>query len=126
MTKSYSIDLRERVIAHVEEGHTCRAAARAFNVSASFAVKLVSRWRETGSPAPARQGRPPGGGKLAPHRDFLIERVEKTPDITMPELAAASDAECGVQVSPASLSRFLCAAGFTYKKNTSGHGTRTH
>ena len=125
MTKSYSIDLRERVIAHVEDGHTCRAAARVFNVSASFVVKLISRWRATGSPVPARQGRPPGGGKLAPHRDFLIERVEKTPDITMPELAAELNAICGVQASPASLSRFLCAAGFTYKKNTSGHRTRT-
>jgi len=125
MTKSYSIDLRERVIAHIEDGHTCRATARAFDVSASFAVKLVSRWRATGSTAPARQGRPPGGGKLAPHRDFLIERVEKTPDITMPELAAELDAICSIQVSPASLSRFLCAAGFTYKKNTSGFGART-
>ncbi len=124
MTKSYSIDLRERVIAHVEDGHTCRAAARTFNVSASFAIKLVSRWRATGSAAPARQGRPPGGGKLAPHRDFLIERVENTPDITMPELAAELEAERGVRVVPASLSRFLCAAGFSYKKNTSGHGTR--
>ena len=46
MTKSYSIDLRERVIARIEEGHTCRAAARAFNVSASFAVKLMASWHE--------------------------------------------------------------------------------
>jgi transposase len=34
----------------------------------------------------------------------------------MPELAAALAAERGVKASPASLSRFLCRAGFTYKK----------
>jgi transposase len=34
----------------------------------------------------------------------------------MPELAAVLAAERGVQASPASLSRLLCRAGFTYKK----------
>ncbi len=120
MTKSYSSDLRERVVFYVEAGHSRRAAARAFDVSASFAVKLLASWRKTGSTAPARQGRPPGGGKLAPHRDFLIKRVEDKPDITMPELAGELEEARGVLVSPASLSRILCAAGFTYKKNTAG------
>jgi hypothetical protein len=43
--------------------------------------------RATGSLAPARQGRPPGGGKLAPYRELLIGWVERDEDITMPELA---------------------------------------
>ena len=50
------------------------------------------------------------------HREFLIAQVEKRPDITMPELAAVLQAEQGVTASPASLSRLLCRAGFTYKK----------
>jgi len=66
-----------------------------------------------------------GGGKLAGHRDFLIAQVEKRPDITMPELAAELEAERGVKASPASLSRLLCRAGFTYKKNAAGDGART-
>ena len=73
---------------------------------------------------PAKQGRPSGGGKLASHRDFLIAQVEKHPDITMPELAAILEAGRGVTASPASLSRLLCRAGFTYKKNAGGGATR--
>jgi transposase len=117
--------LRERVVDFVEAGHSRRAAANHFGVSASFAVKLLSRLRNTASLAPAKQGRPCGAGKLAAHRDFLIGRVEKHPDMTMPELAAALETEAAVRVSPASLSRFLCKAGFTYKKNASGGGART-
>ncbi len=125
MGKSYSSDLRSRVAGFVDAGHSRRQAARHFGVSPSFAVKLALRRRKTGSYAPARQGRPAGGGKLGPHRAFLIERVEKRPDITMPELAAVLEARRGVKASPASLSRVLCKAGFTCKKNTSGGGART-
>ena len=122
MGQGYSLDLRERIVARVAAGHSRREAARHFGVSDSCAIKLVQRVRATGSPEPARQGRPPGGGKLQAHQAFLIGRVEARPDITMPELAAALEASCGVTASPASLSRVLCQAGFTYKKSPDGHG----
>jgi transposase len=109
MGKSYSLDLRERIIDFVGCGGSRRQAASHFSVSL----------------APAKQGRPSGGGKLANHRDFLIAQVEKRPDVTMPELAALLEAERGVTASPASLSRLLCRAGFTYKKNAAGDGART-
>jgi transposase len=125
MGKSYSADLRERVIRIVSGGRSRREAAAHFEVSASFAVKLLARHRKTGFSAPAKQGRPPGGGKLSRHRGFLIRRVEEKPDITMPELAAELEAACHIKASPASLSRFLCKAGFTYKKNTDGIRART-
>jgi transposase len=72
MGKSYSSDLRERVIAYVENGHSRREAARHFGVSPSFAVKLLARWQKTKACEPGQQGRPRGGGKLGPHRAFLI------------------------------------------------------
>jgi transposase len=125
MGKSYSADIRDRVVRLVSAGHSRRQAAAHFEVSPSFAVKLLARHAKTGVSAPSKQGRPAGGGKLAKHRGFLIARVEKQPDITMPELAAALEAEAAVKVDPASLSRFLCKAGFTYKKNASGSGART-
>ena len=93
MGKPYSIDLRERVQAEVASGQSRRAAARRYDVSASFAVKLADRVSRTGSAEPARQGRPPGGGKLAPYLTALLEWVEAEPDITMPELAAKLEAE---------------------------------
>jgi transposase len=120
MGKPYSIDLRERVQAEIESGRSRRAAARRYNVSPSFAVKLAARASRTGSAAPARQGRPPGDSKLAPYMTALIGWVEAAPDITMPELAAKLLAEKGVTTHPASLSRVLLKAGFSVKKNASG------
>src|SRR5689334_24371525 len=124
MGKPYSIDLRERVQAAVDGGQSRRAAARHYAVSASFAVKLADRVSRTGSAEPARQGRPPGGGKLAPHLALLLEWVDAEPDITMPELAAKLKAEKNVTAHPASLSRVLLKADYSFKKNTAGLGGR--
>ena len=125
MTRSYSLDMRVRVIAFVEAGHSRRAAARHFGVSDSFAIKLLHRPARAGSPAPARQGRPCGTGKLAPCEGFLVQVVEAQPDIVMPELAARLLDQQGVRAQPATLSRFLCRRGFTYKKIPEGGGVRT-
>ena len=125
MGKSYSGDLRERVVRFVAGGRSRRQAAAHFEVSPSFAVKLLARHTKTGDSTPAKQGRPPGGGKLSRHREFLIRRVEEKPDITMPELAEELEGAFRIKASPASLSRFLCKAGFTYKKNANGLGART-
>ncbi|GEO19408.1 hypothetical protein MAE02_71040 [Microvirga aerophila] len=125
MGHCYSLDLRMRVAAFVEAGHSCRTAARHFGVSDSCAIKLMQRQRRFGSPAPARQGRPPGGGKLVPYETFLIQAVEAHPAITMPELAARLLDENGIIAAPAMLSRFLCQRGFSYKKIPDGGGVRT-
>ena len=120
MGKPYSIDLRKRVQAAVASGQSRRAAARHYDVSASFAVKLADRVSRTGSADPARQGRPRGGGKLSPYLTSLLEWVDAEPDITMPELAAKLKAEKAVTAHPASLSRALLKAGLSFKKNTAG------
>ena len=125
MGKPLSADLRERIVAEVNGGKSRRGAAARFGVAASTAVRLQARYEETGSVAPARIGRPKGSGKLGTHRDFIIARVEDRPDITMPELAALLLAERGIEVDPSNLSKFLCKAGFTYKKNAAGIGERT-
>ena len=124
MGKPHPIELRERVQAEIESGESRRGAAARFKVSASFAVKLAARVARTGSAEPARQGRPPGGGKLAPYLRIVIDWVEADPDITMPELAAKLWAEEGVAAHPASLSRVLIRAGFSVKKNAAGLGDR--
>ena len=124
MGKPHPIELRERVHDEIASGQSRRFAAERFKVSASFAVKLAARVARTGSAEAARQGRPPGRGKLAPHVPMLVRWVEGEPDITMSELAAKLLAETGVKAHPASLSRVLIEAGFSRKKNTSGLGDR--
>ena len=54
MGHCYSLDLRVRVADFVEAGHSCRAAAQHFDVSESFAIKLVRRT----AAIPARRHRP--------------------------------------------------------------------
>ncbi len=120
MGKSYSSDLRVRVYGAIEDGASRRDAARRFGISASTSVRIAQRVSATGSVAPARQGRPPGGGKLAPYAAILVRWVEEKGDITMPELAAKLAAEHGVVAHPASLSKFLIRQGFSVKKNTAG------
>src|SRR5271157_6425707 len=56
MPKSYSGDLRERVIEAAELGTSRREAAERFEVSVSSAVKWLQRWRESGSAAPKPRG----------------------------------------------------------------------
>lgn len=119
MARSYSLDLRVRVAGEVEAGHSRRAAARRFGVSASTGVRIAKRKELTGSVEPSRIGRPAGSGKLWAYAADLIGWVKANNDITMPELAAKLEEKRGVTAHPASLSRFLIKQGLTFKKNAS-------
>ena len=123
MPHPLSNDLRERVVAYIEAGHSCHEAAAHFDTSVSFAVNLMRRWRETGRIDP----RPRGGfrhGKLAPHRDFILAAVAARNDITMPELAEALAEARGVTADPSNFSKLLIACGLSFKKNPAGQRTR--
>jgi len=123
MPKAYSLDLRERVASFVTAGNSCNCAATHFNVSVSFVVRLMQALARTGSLEPK-----PGGGwrhsKLEPHRDFLLATIADKHDITMRELASELAAK-GTSVAPASISRWFIRNGYSYKKNTVGHRTRS-
>lgn len=125
MGKATSADLRARMVRSMARGQSRRSVADRFEVAPSTAVRLQARYIATGSIAPAKQGRPKNSGKLGPYREFLIEKVEAQPDITMPELAAWLEAEHGVAADPSNLSKLLCRAGFTFKKNRAGGRERT-
>ena len=122
---AHSQDLRVRVAQAVSEGQSRRSAARRFAVSASSAIRWAARAAATGEATALKTGRPAGRGPLSDHLDFLVAAVEQSPDVTMPELAERLLAERGVAAHPASLSRLLCQAGFTYKKTADGVGMRT-
>src|SRR5258707_4955135 len=59
MGRAYSLDLRERVVAAVAAGESCRAVAATFKVSVASVVKWSQRFRVTGSAA----ARPVGGNR---------------------------------------------------------------
>lgn len=125
MPHPLSNDLRERVVAYVEAGHSCHEAAAHFDTSVSFAVNLMRRWRETGRVDP----KPRGGfrhGKLGVHRDFILAAVAAHSDITMPELAAELSKAKGVKADPSTLSKFLIGCGLSFKKKPCGHPNKTN
>ena len=115
MAKTLSDDLRERVIAAVRGGASCREAARRFGISASSAVKWWQRWRERGTVAPDRRGKPPVR-KLAPHRALILATLEAQPDLTLEQLRRRL-ADEGILVGYGSLWRLLDDEGISFKKN---------
>ncbi len=124
MPQALSNDLRKRVVGFIEAGHSCHEASDHFGTSVSFAVNLMSLYRETGSAEPrARGGK--RHGKLDAVEAFLLATVKRSHDITMPELAAVLLAEKGIEVRPQSLSRWLIDKGFSFKKKHFGQANKT-
>jgi transposase len=85
MGKPHPIELRERVVAFVEEGNSNREAARHFKVSPRFVNNMMILHRSSGSLAPAKQGHPLGS-KLSAHGDWISARVLGHGEVTLDEL----------------------------------------
>lgn len=115
MGKPHPIELRSRVVAFVEEGHSNREASRHFRVSPRFVNNLIKLKAETGSLAPRRQGHGAGGGKLAPHTEFVRQRIEANGDLTLDELCVELDGR-GVSVHRSNVGRLLHRLGLSPKK----------
>ena len=117
MARPYSLDLRERVVAAVADGESCRLVAATFKVSVASVVKWSQRFRSEGSPA----ARPMGGKKpyvLADHREWLLKRLSDQPDVTLRALVAEL-AERGIKVSYYAVWHFFEHEGISFKKKPS-------
>ena len=114
MTRPYSNDLRERVVAAVRSGQSCRVAAERFGVSVASVVRWSQRHRETGSVRPGKIG---GHRRrvLEPHRDFIVERLAQTSHLTLHRLKDELAAR-GVVVSHNTVWSFLRREGLSFKK----------
>jgi transposase len=122
MGKPYSDDLRERVVATIEAGHTRKEVAGLFNIALSTVGGFIKRKRETGSVSPEKFG----GYKtfsLEPHSALVKELVADQPDITLAELQVRL-AKKRVKVSQSGISRFLHHIKLTFKKKSPCSRTR--
>lgn len=122
MTRPYSVDLRERVVRTVEAGLSRRATAQRFEVSVSFVIKLMQRWRRQGTVKPEQYG----GWKraaLAAHAGLVCDLLRVEPDLTIAELRGRLATE-GIHTSPAAISRFLTSENLTRKKRPSTRPSR--
>jgi transposase len=114
MGRAYSLDLRERVVAAVAAGESCRSVAATFKVSVASVVKWSQRFRATGSAA----ARPVGGHRpyvLSCERDWLLKRLAEQPDVTLRALLAEL-AERGIKVSYYAVWHFFEHEGISFKK----------
>ena len=119
MGQPLSLDLRVRLLAAIDAGMSCRAAAARIGVAPSTAIRWQDQRRTTGSIAPK-----PQGGDMRSRREDILALWEARKDISLEELRAAL-AEIGLTVSVAGLHRFFVRHGLTRKKRLAMQSNRT-
>jgi transposase len=121
MARAYSQDLRDRLIAAVAAGMSCRAAAFRFGVSATTAVNWRQRWLAQGN----AEAKPMGGATRTRIKGadatWLLKQVADEDDLTLHMMQARLKAERKLSAAIGSIWRFLDANRITLKKNS---GTR--
>jgi transposase len=124
MGRALSRDLRDRVVAAVDGGLSCRAAAERFGVSAASAI----RWRQLavqhGTPAAKPQGGDRRSAKIEDHAALIHAAIERQSDITLEELRTILAGQ-GVSTSIATLWRFFARHRITRKKRRPMRASRT-
>lgn len=116
MARAYSQDLRDRVIDAELSGGSARSAAARYGIGDTTAIVWVRRARVNGERTARKQGQP-RRSKLDPHRDYLLELIARTPDLTISELLERLLADRGVSASRSTLWTFLDRCGLTFKKS---------
>jgi transposase len=114
--KAYSLDLRTKILAAVDDGMPKMQAARVFGVGVSTIKRYAQQLRQTGSIAP----RPIPGRAATLSRDYdalLWAQLDATPDATLAEHCAAWEQAQGMRVSQATMSRAIRRLGWTRKKS---------
>ena len=111
----YSMDLRERVAAAIDEGEgSQRQVAKRFRVSVSFVTRLLQRRRDAGTLAP----KPHGGGPRPvlgfPEQVRLAMLIAEHPDATLNQLKERGGFACTLTTIWRTLRRFR----LTSKKKT--------
>lgn len=124
MGQPLSMDLRSRLLAAIDGGMSCRAAAVRFGVAPSTAIRWQAQRRDTGSFAPKPQGGDMRSRRVEERREDILALWEARKDITLDELRIAL-AEAGSAVSKAGLHRFFVRHGITRKKRPATRSSRT-
>jgi len=119
--RSYSQDLRERVLA--ADGLSARQAAARFAVSVSYVIKARQRRERTGVLTIKQRGyrRPERVAGLEP---LIVREVERRPCATLADLRAWLLAEHGVSLSTGTMWQALRKLGLTLKKSRSAPPSR--
>ena len=119
MPKSYSSDLRERVIEAVEAGASRREAGERFEISVSSSIRWLQRWHESRCAAPK-----PRGGSVSPlekRAARVLAVIAEHADLTLMETAAELRRR-RIRTSKSAVSRFFGRHAITLKKKPASRG----
>jgi transposase len=114
MGKPHPIELRERVVGHVDVGHTHRATAAHDRVSVKFVNDMVKPKRATGSLEPRSQ-RNPGSSRLGPFEGSVRGRLSEQGDLTLEAPGAELWREHGLKIARSGVGAWLHRLGPTHK-----------
>jgi transposase len=109
------MDLRARLIAAIDDGMSCRAAATRFGVAPSTAIRWHAQRREFGHFEPKAQGGDMRSHHVEKRASDILALWEAKQDITLDELRTELS-KIDVAVSIAGLHRFFKRHGMTRKK----------
>ena len=119
----HSQDLRDRVLAAVDEGMAVAAVARLFKVDRSYIYKVLARRRLTGETT-ARPQRGHVARKLAPYHEAIRAEVAARRDATVDELRAWLLETHRVSASQGGMWNTLARLGLTLKKRRAARPSR--
>ena len=114
MTRALSVDLRQRVVAAIDDGLSCRRAAERFGISAASAIRWRSRLKEAGDVVPKRPGGDRRSQRIEAHSQLILDAVTVS-GITLAELQELLKRR-GISAGIASLWRFFQRRKITLKK----------
>jgi transposase len=118
--KSYSVDLREKIVAaHIEQNISIRKVANIFSVTKSLVQKLVKQQKLDGNLQSKPRGKPQFS-HLANADIELRELVEAHPDATLIELCELFADKTGNLVGRSAMCRGLQKLGLNRKKKQRG------
>jgi transposase len=115
MARTLSQDLRDRVVAAIDGGMSCRAAAAHFDVSISSAIRWHQLAREHGRAIARTPGGDQQSSKTEAHREQIMAMLEENGDITLAEIQSGLAAR-GVSVGIGTLWRLVDRHQITRKK----------
>lgn len=124
MGQPLSINFRGRLLAAIDDGMSCRAAAARFGVAPSRAIRWQDQRRTTGNFAPKPQGGDMRSRRVEVRRTEILAVWETRKDISLEELRLAL-IELGLHVSVAGLHRFFVRHGMTREKRLAMRSSRT-
>ena len=121
--RSYSGDLRERIVAARQAGHSAKEIARLFRVSKRSVERFWEKHVSTGSVEPKQRG----GyrrSRLQEHDQTLRAWIKEKKDLTLAELQARIAQDLGIKLGTTALWHRLEHLGLSYKKNAARRRAR--